>query len=83
LLVAGIRRKSVKNYPRISSRVHPDCFAQLNRIAGDHSLGYAIEQLCQREKLVLEILESNLPAEQRLSAARVLIDSSLQEENVV
>lgn len=68
------RRKGVKDYPRINNcRVHPDCFAQLNRIAGENGMGYAIEQLCEREVLVLKILESNLPPETKAKAAKELM----------
>lgn len=68
------RRTGVKNYPRINNcRVHPTCFEQLNRIAGENGMGYAIEQLCEREMLVLKILESNLPSEAKAKAAKELI----------
>jgi hypothetical protein len=72
--MAERRRKSVAGYKRISNcLVHPDCWIKLHAIAGDDGLGYAIEQLCERESLLLAILDSNLPAEQRAAAARDLI----------
>ncbi len=56
--MAEIRRKSVKNYPRINNcRVHPNCYIVLNRIAGEHSLGWAIEQICDQ----LSLTDNTLP----------------------
>ena len=53
------RRKSVKGYPRLNNcRINPEAFATLNRIAGEHSMGHAIELLCNREELVTQILQS-------------------------
>lgn len=72
--MAETRRKSVKGFPRINNcAVDPTCFAQLNRIAGGNGMGYAIEQLCKREALVLQILESDLPAENKAKAAKEVI----------
>lgn len=70
----SIRRKSVKDWPRINNcRVEPTCFARLNRIAGERGMGSAIEDLCKREALVLRILESGVPPEQQAEAARVIL----------
>lgn len=44
--MANIRRKGVKDYPRINNcRIHPDAFVALNQLAGCRSLGAAIEDL--------------------------------------
>lgn len=62
------RRKSVKDYPRINNcRVSPETFSRLNSLAGEHSLGWAIEQLVAREKLVESILQSQARAAALLS----------------
>jgi hypothetical protein len=45
--MADIRRKSVKDFPRINNcRVHPEAFSTLNNIAGPRAIGAAIEDLC-------------------------------------
>jgi hypothetical protein len=45
--MADIRRKSVKDFPRINNcRIHPDAFSTLNQIAGHRAMGAAIEELC-------------------------------------
>jgi hypothetical protein len=46
--MADIRRKSVKDFPRINNqRIHPDAYRVLNQIAGRRCLGAAIEDLCR------------------------------------
>lgn len=46
--MADVRRKGVKNYPRLNNqRIHPDAYRILNRIAGKRCLAAAVEDLCK------------------------------------
>lgn len=46
--MAEIRRKGVKDFPRLNNcRVNPEAYALLNRLAGRRALGAAVEDLCK------------------------------------
>jgi hypothetical protein len=72
--MADIRRKSVKDFPRINNqRVHPEAYSTLNRIAGRRCLGAAIEDLCNmwealHDKKTVAAVKPEVRQETQLSA---------------
>lgn len=77
--MAETRRKSVKGFKRLDCRIPVKCWQQLNSVGGEHGLGYAVEKMCEREKLALTILESHLPVENRAAAVKALISGEALE----
>jgi hypothetical protein len=71
--MAERRRRDNKDRKVIHCEISLECWQKINDLAGDYGLGWALEQMCEREDMVRRLLESHLPREPRDAAIAAVL----------